>query len=522
MSRADDEPDNIAELQKDWQRKEQALERDIRNLTAQVDWFKQQIFGAKSEKRPDMIPGQGLLDFGRHPLANLLPSAPADVSVASHTRKTKSSSKEPGDENSQLRFSDDVPVQEISVPCPELSGPNTDDYDVISEKYTYRLAQNPGSYVVLKYIRKVVKRQSDKTLKTTAAPSAIFDKSIADVSFLAGMLVDKFAYHCPLYRQHQKLRDSGIDISRSTLTNLSNRAIELLRPIHLAIISSIIGGKHIGMDETPIKAGRKKKGKMRQAYFWPICGDQGEIAFTYSPSRAGSHIREVLGDYQGTLLTDGYAAYSSYAASMSDIVHALCWAHARRTFIKAEKIEPEAAEQALQYIAVLYKIESNIKNLDLTAQDKLDYRVEHAKPVVDAFFQWAELQCLRPDLDPSNPLSKALKYVLERQAGLMVFLQDPEVPIDTNHLERALRPIPMGRKNYLFCWTEVGAELVGIIQSLIVTCRIQEVDPYRYLVDVLQRVGTHPAAKVHELTPRLWKEKFGQNFLTSDLNSMGQ
>ena len=118
---------------------------------------------------------------------------------------------------------------------------------------------------------------------------------------------------------------------------------------------------------------------------------------------------------------------------------------------------------------------------------------------------------------PSNPLTKAMAYVRDRRAGLEVFLGDADVPIDTNHLERALRPIPMGRRNWLFCWTEVGARHAGIVQSLIVTCRLHGVDPYTYLVDVLQRVGQHPASRVAELTPRLWKQSFADNPLRSDL-----
>ncbi len=137
--------------------------------------------------------------------------------------------------------------------------------------------------------------------------------------------------------------------------------------------------------------------------------------------------------------------------------------------------------------------------------------------MVHAFFKWVYKQRQRPELLPSNPLSKALAYVHEREAELSVFLGNPNVPLDTNHLERSLRVIPMGRKNYLFCWSELGAEQLGILQSLMVTCRLHGINPYHYLVDVLQRVGLHPASQVEELTPLVWKTKFADNFLTSDL-----
>ena len=144
----------------------------------------------------------------------------------------------------------------------------------------------------------------------------------------------------------------------------------------------------------------------------------------------------------------------------------------------------------------------------------------HAKPVVEHFFAWVNQRFEAQGLLPSNPLTKALGYARERRCGLEVYLTDADVAIDTNHLERALRAIPMGRKAWLFSWTELGAKYVGIVQSLIVTCRLHQIDPYDYLVDVLQRVGEHPAARVHELTPRLWKHHFADNPLRSALHNL--
>jgi len=402
-----------------------------------------------------------------------------------------------------------------------LQGKDAGQYEIIGEKCSYRLAQRPGSYVVLKYIRQVTKQKDTGKVACPLMPGSIFERSLADVSFLAGMLVDKFNYHQPLYRQHQRLKDNGIELSRSTLTNLTRRAIDLLKPVCQAQLKSILSGDHIGMDETPIKAGRKSKGKLNKAWFWPIYGQEDEIVFSYSLTRAASHVRETLADFSGTLQTDGYAAYTSYAKSRDDINHALCWSHTRRMFVKAQLMEPDLIEQVLDIIGKLYRIEKEIRDQQLIHTDKLEYRVLHSKPVIETFFAWCDKNTRRNDLLPSNPLAKALGYALDRKAGLSLFLQDPEVSLDTNHLERGLRPIPMGRKNWLFCWTELGAEHVAIIQSLLVACRMHQVNPYTYLVDVLQRVGQHPAADVHELTPRIWKNKFAQNFLTSDLDRLG-
>jgi hypothetical protein len=183
----------------------------------------------------------------------------------------------------------------------------------------------------------------------------------------------------------------------------------------------------------------------------------------------------------------------------------------------AQSIEPERAGQALEMIGTLYAVEQHIREARLVGEARRAYRLAHAKPVLGQFFAWIDAQFDTQGLLPSSPLTTAMAYVRERRAALEVYLTDPDVPIDTNHLERALRVVPMGRRNWLFCWTEVGAKYVGIAQSLIATCRLHDIDPYTYLVDVLQRVGQHPAADVAQLTPRLWKQHFADNPLRSDL-----
>jgi transposase len=192
-----------------------------------------------------------------------------------------------------------------------------------------------------------------------------------------------------------------------------------------------------------------------------------------------------------------------------------CWAHARRGFVKAEDVEPERAATALDRIGALYAIEAEIREKELAGEAKAQVRGARSRPIVVAFFEWLEQELAASALLLTNPFTKAARYARVRRKGLEVFLADPNVPIDTNHLERALRPIPMGRKNWLFCWTEIGAEKVGQIQSLLGTCMLHDVDPYTYLVDVLQRVDTHPQARVAELTPRLWKQNFAADPIRS-------
>lgn len=494
-----------------------ALRTENAALKHRVEWFEKQLFGRKSEKQIEQNPHQ-------HALLGDLPEPPPvegeRVTITYERGKAKKQRPDDCVNDSGLRFNDQVPVEVISILPPELKGAQAKQFEIIGTKYTYRLAQRPASYVVLKYERPVIKRKDSETPLTTPAPFNVLDNSVADVSFLVGLLVDKFQYHLPLYRQHQRLQQSGVTLSRATLTNLVKRAISLLRPVVAAQLDNVLRSRVLAMDETPIKAGRKSKGKMKSAWFWPVYGEEDEVVFTYSESRGRQHIEKVLREsFKGTLISDGYAAYARYAEQSQGVTHAQCWVHSRRYFVEAEAQEPEAVAQALALIGRLYTIEGTIEKDKLTGEKKGQYRLDYSKPVVDRFFEWCQQQIRRSDLTPSHPLTRALKYVLSKEHKLRVFLEDPDVPMDTNHLERVLRPIPMGRKNWMFCWTELGAEHVGTIQSLISTCKLHDINPYAYLTDILLRISDHPASEVADLTPRRWKTKFAETPLQSDLYS---
>lgn len=505
------------------QQSKEILERDARiaeleprvaELQRQLDWFKRQVFGQKTEKRlfsnsAKQIALGEMLEVPETP-------PPPKESVKGYERRVRRKFPELGDDESNLRFDATVPVQEIEVPNPEIKDLTPEQYEIVSEKVTYRLAQKSGPYVVLKYVRKVVKLKDSGEMSCPPAPAAVIDRSFADVSFLAGLVLDKFRYHLPLYRQHQRLEACGIHVSRTTLINLTLRVSQLLEPVYLALFSSILQSKVLGMDETPVRAGRLKPGKMQTGYFWPIYGDKDEIVFLFAASRATAVVSEALKDFEGILITDGLKVYERFAEQVNSVTHAQCWVHTRRNFDEAKEAEPTLCAQALDLIGLLYQVEKQSK--DLKPQEKLSFRAEHSKPVVDHFFSWLSSAFTKQVLLPSNPFTKAANYALKREKALRVFLEYPDVPLDTNHVERVLRPIPLGRKNWLFCWTELGARSVAILQSLIASCRLQAVDPYTYLVDVLQRIDSHPAQDVHLLTPRLGKEHFKSQPILSDLD----
>ena len=300
------------------------LQAKYDSVEHELDWFKRQLFGQKSEKRVDIDP-QVQLNL----LAGLGVEAPPttdDVPTQTVTYERRAKVRDASVADSGLRFGPEVPVQTIEVRDPAIEAIPEAEREVIGEKVSYRLAQQPGSYVVLKYIRKVVKRIDTETILTPPAPANVLERSAADVSFLAGMLVDKFSWHLPLYRQHQRLRDSGITLSRSTLIHWASRAIDLLAPITAAQSAHVLTSRVLAMDETSIKAGREGKGKMRTGWLWPVYGDSDEIVFPYAPSRAHRHVYAFLGEFRGTLLTDGYEAYAAYAGRRpGEVTHARCW-----------------------------------------------------------------------------------------------------------------------------------------------------------------------------------------------------
>ncbi len=503
-----------------------ALTAENAQLKSQLAWLKRHVFGRKSEKQIIDNPDQGsLFSPSESPAVDAAPKK----TVKAHTRSSKKQYGEDDVNGHGLRFTDEVPQRIIDVPCPELTGHDADQFDVIGTKETTRLAQQPGSYVVLIYRHQVICRKSDKKIFSTPAPANVLEGCYADVSVVAGLMVDKAVYHLPLYRQHQRMLDSGVTVSRATLLKWIQKGIELLRPIARAQWQHILSGSHLAMDEVPMKAGRidttsPTASKMKQTYFWPIYGQDDEVAFTWSAGRGMAHAVEQLSGFTGTLLTDGYPAYNSVVkklneqyASPASIIHAGCWAHCRRMFEHALEEMQVEAQYAIDTIATLYQIETRIRENKMSEQEIVTLRGNESHIIIKTFFTWVFEQRQRPEILPKSRMGKALYYAHNQQTKLEVYLTHPDVLIDTNHLERALRVIPLGRNNFKFCWTELGAEHLGILHSLTVTCRLHGINPYHYLVDVLQRVGTHPAKDVLELTPRCWKDTFNHSRMKSDI-----
>ena len=348
----------------------------------------------------------------------------------------------------------------------------------------------------------------------------MLERTGADVSFLAGMLVDKFAYHLPLHRQHQRLRDAGITLSRSTLVHWTSRAIDLLAPITDAQSAHVLTSDVLAMDETSLKAGREAKGKMRKGWLWPVYGDADEVVFHYAPSRAHHHVHAFLGSFRGTLLSDGYEAYATYAGQRPDeVTHALCWSHTRRGFERANDSEPEAAAEALAMIGAMYAHEEQIRADALTGDDKRAYRQTHTRPVVETLWRWCDAQCHRPELLPKSPLAKGvgLRARAPQRAGGVPRRPQGGHGYEPTWSGRSVRfrserrtGCSLGARSARSAWASSRAcwSPAGCTRSIATP----------YLVDVLQRISEHPASQAIEPTPRMWKSLFADAPLRSDLD----
>lgn len=381
-----------------------------KELQRQLDWFKRQLFGPKSEKRVELNPHQPALGEQFQPLQSV--STAEEKQTITYERGVNPKHRPDGCvTDSGLRFDESVPIKTIELPILGIEGLSDSDYEIIDVKKTYRLAQRPASYVVLCYAQPVIKLKKTDQILSAIMTMNVLEKSVSDVSFLVGMLVDKFVYHLPLYRQHQRLSAAGITVSRATLTNLTRRAIELLIPIVDAQRANVLQSRVLAMDETPTKAGKskKRKGRMHQGYYWPIYGDNDEIVFTYAESRARQVIERILNrEFTGTLISDGYSAYASYTAKAERITHAQCWVHTRRQFFEARDDEPELVDEMLQRIGALFALEAQCQVQQLEGQAKREHRLTHSKPIVDGIIERTTELFQERALLPSALFTKAL------------------------------------------------------------------------------------------------------------------
>jgi len=379
----------------------------------------------------------------------------------------------------------------------------------IGEDVAEKLDYVPGIFTVERHVRGKWVCAECETLVQAPVASHIIDKGIPTTGLLAQVLVAKYADHLPLYRQEAIFARAGFAIPQSTLGQWVGTCGVQLQPLVDALREELLTHSVLHADETPVAMLKPGKGKTHKAYLWSYCttayDDVKAVVFDFAETRAGENAREFLrigqdDAWQGTLVCDDYAGYK--AMFQLGVTEAGCLAHARRKFHELwDPHKSPVAERALKFFGLLYDIEREVQALEPDERRRL--RQEQAKPIANDFHVWLQAQRLRvPD---GSAIARAIDYSLGRWGALTLYLDAGAVPCDNNWVENQIRPIAIGRSNWLFAGSLRAGKRAAAIMSLIHSARLNGHDPYAYLRDIMERVPTQPASRIGELLPHIWQ-----------------
>lgn len=448
----------------------------IKVLEAYIQTLKQKQFGASSEKleaiQPDIFS-----DPEAEPEAEISTDEQETVIVAEHERKTNRASIPK--ELPRIDIIHDLTDAEKFCPHDGTALKN------IGSETHEQLDIIPAKIQVLNHIRlKYACPCCEKHLITASKPAQPIEKSIASPGLLAFIATQKYVDALPLYRQIEGFKRIGIELDRSTLADWMQKCGLLLQPLINLIHDKILEQKYLHMDETIVQVlNEPDKSAQSQSYMWvlrsalPTCT---AILFHYEPTRSGAVPSLLLRDFSGALMVDAYTGYNAVCVN-NGITRLGCWAHARRKFIEAQKMQPKGktgkADQGLAYIQSLYRIEQTLS--DKTEDAKYSARQQQSQPVLDRLKDWLEKSL--PKTPPQTPIGKALTYLHNQWPHLIRYMRDGGYPLDNNAAENAIRPFVIGRKNWLFSASQRGATASANLYSIIETAKANNVEPYAYL-----------------------------------------
>jgi len=379
----------------------------------------------------------------------------------------------------------------------------------IGEDVAEKLDYQPGVFTVERHVRgKWVCACCEKLVQAPVAPHVI-DKGLPTTGLLAQVLVAKFCDHLPLYRQEHIFERAGLVIARSTLAQWVGECGAQLQPLVDALTAELLEHEVLHADETPVAMLKPGNGKTHRAYLWSYCttsfNPMKAVVFDFADSRAGQHARDFLGlpgddGWHGKLVCDDYSGYKQLLTM--GVTEAGCLAHARRKFFDLWANHKSAvAEEALKYFVQLYEVEREVQ--DLTPDERRRIRQLKARPVADALNRWLQLQ--RQKVPDGTATAKAIDYSLGRWVALTRYLDDGDLPADNNWVENQIRPIAIGRSNWLFAGSLRAGKRAAAVMSLVHSARLNGHDPYAYLKDVLERLPTQPASRIGQLLPHRWQ-----------------
>jgi transposase len=478
---------NIAELSKE------ELIVEVMQLQHRLSVFEKMIFGPKHERFVPSIPvAQNQLALGIA-LETLAAPELKITQVLAHDRKQtqKKTKIHPG----RNPLPSSLRREEIILdPLEDVSG-----CVCIGEEITEVLEVKAAEFYVKRFVRPKYARKNEEGIAIAVLPNRILDKSIAGASVLAMLIVSKFMDHLPIHRQLAIFKRIGVEIKYNTALDWSNQALTALVPLYELLKKRVFESRYIQADETTLKVlDKEKKGSTHQGYLWGYrCPQEKLIFFEYQPGRGKTGPAELLKNFTGYLQTDGYGAYDQFALR-KEIEVLNCMAHARRYFKEAEDNDKARANYALSKIQELYAIERDIK--EFSVEEKYAIRQEKSQVILKELGSWMVEQY--PQVTPKSAIGKALEYSMKRWQELSRYITDGKLNIDNNLIENAIRPIALGRKNYLFAGSHESAQRIAMIYSLLETCKANKRNPKEWLTKVFEEIPNRKVNNMEDLLPQ--------------------
>jgi transposase len=476
--------------------KEQVLRNE--QLKLRLARLLRERFGASSEKLRSAIDQlEFLLGDMEEQIAE---TAPAEPEMPAASEPAETPRRKPARRPLPETLPRDVIEHAAPCACPRCGGALRS----LGEDVTEVLDYVPGSFRVSRHVRPKLSCRACESIAQAPAPSLPIRRGLAGPGLLAHVLVAKYADHQPLYRQAEIYARSGVDLDRSTLADWVGQSARLLRPLVDAVGAHVMTAERVHADDTTVPVLDPGRGRTNTGRLWSYVRDDRPFAgqappavlYCYSPDRRGEHPRTHLAAFRGILQADGYAGYAGLYNR--GVTEAACWAHARRKFfdVHATTRSP-LAQEALQRIAALYAIEATIRRQPPDA--RLKVRQAQSAPLFTDLRTWLEETQAR--ISGKSDLAGAIRYALSRWDALTLVVRDGRACLDNNAAERAMRPMTLGRKNWLFAGSDAGGERAAAIYSLTETAKLNALDPEDYLRQVLEQIAEHPVRRVHELLP---------------------
>jgi transposase len=458
-------------------------------LKQELAQLKRMIFGSKSERHISSDPGQ--LNLGLD--IETLEQGEKETEQIAYTR-----SKTDNKKGSAIRLA--LPshlhrVEHIIEPEEDTTGARK-----IGEVVTEVLEYTPGKFYVERYVRPKYVFPKEERIVIGELPSLPIPRGNAGAGLLAHLLISKFVDHLPFYRQVQQFKRQDIDIAESTISGWFTASCRLLEPLYDRLVTRVKQSSYLMADETPIPVQTNDKpGSTHKGYHWVYFAPLEKlVCFDYRKSRGRDGPEKFLESFRGMLQTDGYNAYNIYDKKDGIILHG-CMAHARRKFENSKDNDPGRAEYVLDCMRKLYLTEREAKENNLSFEQRKELREEQSLPVLQELETWMKEQLL--EVLPKSSIGQAIDYTLGLWNRLTRYIENGQVEIDNNLIENSIRPVALGRKNYLFAGSHEAAQHAAMIYSFLGTCKINNVEPLGWLKDILQRIQDHSIQKLDELLP---------------------